>query len=70
MLTSVPLSVWFIGVPVRLGGDDVVLPYAGKDITEAMVDESEHVHSNSAFEMMHDVSFLYAPLLSETKSGS
>ncbi|CDZ98463.1 fatty acid-2 hydroxylase [Phaffia rhodozyma] len=36
------------------GGDDVVVPYAGKDITEVMVDETEHVHSKSAFEMMHD----------------
>lgn len=32
-----------------------MLPWAGKDITEAMADEDEHVHSKSAYEMMSEV---------------
>lgn len=32
-----------------------MLPWAGKDITEAMHDENEHVHSKSAYEMMSEV---------------
>lgn len=30
----------------------------GKDVTEAMKDGEEHVHSKSAYEMMDEVSFL------------
>lgn len=32
-----------------------MLPWAGKDITETMADENEHVHSKSAYEMMDEV---------------
>ena len=33
-----------------------MLPYAGKDVTEAMADEDEHVHSKGAYQMMDEVS--------------
>lgn len=36
------------------GGDDILLPFAGKDMGDAMADENEHVHSQSAYEMLHD----------------
>jgi 4-hydroxysphinganine ceramide fatty acyl 2-hydroxylase len=36
------------------GGDDILLPFAGKDMGDAMADEKEHVHSQSAYEMLHD----------------
>ncbi|KAK4515526.1 uncharacterized protein ATC70_010476 [Mucor velutinosus] len=36
------------------GGDDVVLEYAGKDITEVMSDKLLHDHSEAAFDMMDD----------------
>lgn len=38
------------------GGDDVVLPYAGRDISEVMADPGEHEHSKSAYVMMNEVS--------------
>lgn len=41
--------------PRTPGGDDILLPWAGKDITEAMKDEDEHVHSKSAYMMMEEV---------------
>lgn len=34
------------------GGDDLILKWAGKDIGEAMADEDEHVHSESAYDML------------------
>lgn len=34
------------------GGDDILLEYAGKDITEVMTDKDYHEHSESSFEMM------------------
>ncbi len=36
------------------GGDDILLPYIGKDMGEAMADEQEHVHSVSAYEMLEE----------------
>lgn len=36
------------------GGGDVILPYAGKDITEIMADLSSHEHSESAYEMLDE----------------
>ncbi|KAL7415184.1 hypothetical protein BDY24DRAFT_383994 [Mrakia frigida] len=36
------------------GGDDVLMPFAGKDITLAMSDEDSHVHSKSAYQMMSE----------------
>ncbi|KAK8845572.1 hypothetical protein IAR55_006287 [Kwoniella newhampshirensis] len=36
------------------GGDDIVLEYAGKDIGAVMSDESQHVHSRAAYEMMEE----------------
>lgn len=36
------------------GGADIILPYAGKDITGIMADVVSHVHSESAYEMLDD----------------
>ncbi|KAI5965920.1 SCS7 [Candida pseudojiufengensis] len=36
------------------GGGDIILPYAGKDITEIMSDIISHEHSESAYEMLDD----------------
>lgn len=36
------------------GGGDMILPYAGKDITAIMADTVSHVHSESAYEMLDD----------------
>jgi len=41
---------------IATGGDDVLMPFAGKDITLAMADEDSHVHSKSAYQMMNEVS--------------
>jgi 4-hydroxysphinganine ceramide fatty acyl 2-hydroxylase len=37
------------------GGDDILLPYIGKDMGNVMADEKEHVHSQSAYEMLEDL---------------
>ncbi|KAG8919072.1 fatty acid alpha-hydroxylase [Tulasnella sp. 419] len=34
------------------GGDDLILEWAGKDITDAMADPVEHTHSDSAYDML------------------
>jgi 4-hydroxysphinganine ceramide fatty acyl 2-hydroxylase len=36
------------------GGDDILLEYAGKDITEVMTDKDFHEHSEVSFEMMDE----------------
>ena len=36
------------------GGEDVVLEYAGKDVTAIMKDSLSHVHSRSAYSMLID----------------
>ena len=36
------------------GGDDLILKYAGKDVGAVMKDPEEHVHSDSAYEMLDD----------------
>ncbi|ODV94720.1 hypothetical protein PACTADRAFT_76338 [Pachysolen tannophilus NRRL Y-2460] len=36
------------------GGDELILNYAGKDITEIMADEISHIHSESAYEILED----------------
>ncbi|KAG8869239.1 fatty acid alpha-hydroxylase, partial [Serendipita sp. 405] len=36
------------------GGDDLIRQFAGKDIGEAMEDEEEHVHSDSAYTMLEE----------------
>ncbi|KAI0071275.1 oxidoreductase [Panus rudis PR-1116 ss-1] len=36
------------------GGDDLILKYAGKDVGAVMKDPEEHVHSDSAYEMLED----------------
>ncbi|KAI5954961.1 SCS7 [Candida jiufengensis] len=36
------------------GGGDIILPYAGKDVTEIMADVISHEHSESAYEMLDD----------------
>lgn len=40
--------------PDHPGGDDLILNYAGKDITSIMSDENEHAHSTSAFELLQE----------------
>lgn len=35
-------------------GGDIILPYAGKDVTEIMADATSHSHSESAYEMLDD----------------
>ena len=36
------------------GGDDLVVQYAGRDITTIMSDPVEHAHSDSAFELLQE----------------
>jgi 4-hydroxysphinganine ceramide fatty acyl 2-hydroxylase len=36
------------------GGADLVLDYAGKDITDIMKDETSHAHSEAAYEVLDD----------------
>jgi cytochrome b involved in lipid metabolism len=36
------------------GGDELILAYAGKDITSIMSDPQEHSHSTSAFELLQE----------------
>mmetsp|Transcript_5038 Transcript_5038/g.5031 ORF Transcript_5038/g.5031 Transcript_5038/m.5031 type:complete len:377 (-) Transcript_5038:532-1662(-) len=36
------------------GGGDIILPYAGKDVTGIMADTISHEHSESAYEMLDD----------------
>ena len=36
------------------GGGDIILPYAGKDVTGIMADIISHEHSESAYEMLDD----------------
>lgn len=46
------------------GGGDIILPYAGKDITEIMADIQSHEHSESAYEILDDgmlVGYLATP---------
>ncbi|ORX99913.1 oxidoreductase [Basidiobolus meristosporus CBS 931.73] len=37
------------------GGDDVILEYAGKDITKVLADIDIHEHSEAAYEMLEDL---------------
>lgn len=46
------------------GGDDLILEYAGKDITEIMSNEESHRHSESSYEILDDeylVGYLATP---------
>ncbi|KIK02814.1 hypothetical protein K443DRAFT_677278 [Laccaria amethystina LaAM-08-1] len=36
------------------GGDDLILNHAGKDVGDAMRNEDEHMHSESAYEMLEE----------------
>lgn len=36
------------------GGDEAIMPYAGKDVEEVMNDTMEHDHSESAYEMLEE----------------
>lgn len=36
------------------GGDELIVAYAGKDITSIMSDPQEHSHSDSAFELLQE----------------
>ena len=36
------------------GGGEIILPYAGKDITEIMADIQSHQHSESAYEILDE----------------
>ena len=41
-------------LPDHPGGDDIMLDYVGGDIGQIMADESQHVHSRSAYDMMEE----------------
>lgn len=41
-------------LPDHPGGDDLILKYAGKDVGEIMKDETEHDHSDSAYNMLDE----------------
>ena len=41
-------------LPDHPGGDDIIMKYAGQDVGAVMADESEHVHSRSAYDMMEE----------------
>ncbi|ORX34789.1 hypothetical protein BD324DRAFT_653047 [Kockovaella imperatae] len=41
-------------LPDHPGGDDILLQYAGADVGQIMGDETEHVHSASAYDMMEE----------------
>ncbi|KAK6511228.1 fatty acid alpha-hydroxylase [Arthrobotrys musiformis] len=41
-------------LPDHPGGDDLILDYAGKDITEIIADPASHVHSDAAYEILDD----------------
>jgi 4-hydroxysphinganine ceramide fatty acyl 2-hydroxylase len=45
------------------GGSDLVLEYAGKDVTDILKDEASHAHSEAAYEVLDDslVGFLASP---------
>src|ERR1700743_2090712 len=36
------------------GGEELIIKYGGKDVGEAMTDKLEHVHSDSAYEMLEE----------------
>lgn len=36
------------------GGDDTLVPFAGRDLGDAMADEDSHAHSRAAYEMLED----------------
>ncbi|CAI5759149.1 unnamed protein product [Candida verbasci] len=46
------------------GGDDIILPYAGKDITSIMADLDVHQHSESAYDIL-DENYLVGYLATE-----
>lgn len=37
------------------GGEDLILNYAGRDITTIMADPVEHEHSRAAYELLQDL---------------
>jgi len=41
-------------LPDHPGGDDAIMPHAGKDVEEVMKDNMEHDHSESAYEMLEE----------------
>ena len=41
-------------LPDHPGGDDLILQYSGKDVTEIMDDEISHKHSGSAYDILDD----------------
>lgn len=50
------------------GGEDLVLEYGGKDVTEIMRNENSHSHSESAYEMLDDylIGFVAADSIPKT----
>jgi 4-hydroxysphinganine ceramide fatty acyl 2-hydroxylase len=40
--------------PDHPGGDDLILEYAGRNVTDIMKDELEHEHSDAAYEMLEE----------------
>jgi 4-hydroxysphinganine ceramide fatty acyl 2-hydroxylase len=43
------------------GGDDLILDYAGKDVSEIMTDTISHEHTESAYEILDDYHIGYLP---------
>lgn len=41
-------------IQIHPGGAEIILPYAGKDVTKIMADLQSHEHSESAYEMLDD----------------
>ncbi|KAF3199195.1 fatty acid alpha-hydroxylase [Orbilia oligospora] len=41
-------------LPDHPGGDDLILDYAGKDISDIIADPQSHVHSDAAYEILDD----------------
>ncbi|KAK6540158.1 fatty acid alpha-hydroxylase [Orbilia ellipsospora] len=59
-------------LPDHPGGDDLILEYAGKDISQIIVDADSHVHSEAAYEILEDclVGFLSPEDAKKVANGS
>ncbi|KAG0354681.1 hypothetical protein BC939DRAFT_480160 [Gamsiella multidivaricata] len=52
------------------GGEELILDHAGKDITELMKDEIEHLHSEGAYEMLDELLIGHLENSSSTTTAS
>ena len=41
-------------LPDHPGGGDLILKYGGRDVSEIMTDESSHIHTDGAYEVLKD----------------